>query len=768
MLISAICYILGLAAFFGELEIQISAILVLCLILLLIKNIISPKLALVWVFMFFFAFFNAYFRIKTYDELSHFAPNSATIRGQVISIPDITLRKRERFFFNVHEIIINDISHKVSSKTFVYVQDNPEINIGDFYEIKGSLRKPMPVSNPSQFDYGKYLRNYRTHTTFYAQDFNKIDGKLTPKWKILQGLNNKRKVILKFHSKNIKSPNIEILGGVVFGDDAVSPPDDIKQTFINSGILHILAASGMNVALIYGIFFFILNTLRVPYKINNILGIFIVILYTLMTGMGPSVIRASIILIFILVGKLLDREAHNISLLSLVAILMLIYNPAFINDVGFQLSFIVTFGLLFMANPLLLRLKLMNFNSIIASTIVIPLIAQLWVAPIQMFYFNTFCVYSVLTNILIMPFITIISFAGFISSSLALITPLANFVCTVFDFILNPVISCLVFISNFFANLPHALITMPKPTFIQIFLYYIGLIIATKIIKTGFNKKLVISIFSIALIILLSSIKFATPSEIIFFDVQNADCFLYKTNSNKYFIIDTGKKGFNGNKNQVQYILAKYLKDKGVKRIEALILTHFDSDHSGGAIDLIKDFKIKKVYVNSLTDDSKIAKGVYSQVLSPVVKAENNQTIYFENNIEIKTFMADFKQEKYENENSIITLINDNGFKILLMGDAGIIAYNKLKDYLPESIDVLKVGHHGAKDVTDKTMISELSPKYSIISTGPNKYGHPNKATLKILSSSKILRTDKNNAILIKNKEVYVFDTKKNWTILNY
>jgi competence protein ComEC len=106
-----------------------------------------------------------------------------------------------------------------------------------------------------------------------------------------------------------------------------------------------------------------------------------------MTGLGPSVVRAALMLIFVLIGKLIDRDANNISLLSLVAVLLLIYNPAYINDVSFQLSFLVTFGLITTGS--ILSAKLDKIPNWIKIPIIIPLVAQIWVIPIQMFYFNT-------------------------------------------------------------------------------------------------------------------------------------------------------------------------------------------------------------------------------------------------------------------------------------------------------------------------------------------------------------------------------------------
>ena len=107
----------------------------------------------------------------------------------------------------------------------------------------------------------------------------------------------------------------------------------------------------MNVAFIYGFWFFLVrNVFKAPFKLTVASGMIMIIFYALMTGLGASVIRATIMILFILAGKLIDRDTHSIALLSLVAMLMLIYNPAYINDVGFQLSFLVTFGLLISAS----------------------------------------------------------------------------------------------------------------------------------------------------------------------------------------------------------------------------------------------------------------------------------------------------------------------------------------------------------------------------------------------------------------------------------
>ena len=566
MFITSIMYILGLFAYFNNDPIILGVGISFILLFLFLKDYFSYKVLLLWLFMFYFGFFNAQLRIKNSDELYSYAPLKTEITGQVVSIPNFAKGNTLKFFVDVNSINFDgkrvEIPH---NKTLVSLKYDGEIKnaplIGNTYNIKGKLVQPFQSTNPSQFSYGDYLRNFKAHTVFYANsnDYYIIPAQLSLKWKFIQKLNNSRIGILESHSKYLKSPNLEILGGVVFGDDAIAPPDYIKTTFINSGLLHILAASGMNVAFIYGFLYFFLRRLNVPYKISILLGICVVILYSLMTGLGPSVIRAAVMLIFILLGKLIDRDAHSISLLSFVALLMLLYNPAFINDVGFQLSFIVTFGLL------LSTTVVMNYMSkipaCISGAVMIPLIAQVWVIPIQMFYFNTISSYSIFANILSVPFLSVISFGGFVSSVFALFKPIADFICMVFDFVLNPMLNILVWISNFFANLPHSLIITTHPSMFQVLIYYAILMLFVYLLKVKFVDSKAIKIFYTLLLVLgLSTINIPNQNlEIIAFDVQNGDAFLLKTPQNKYVIIDTGKSGYNGSPSKAKMIILKYL-----------------------------------------------------------------------------------------------------------------------------------------------------------------------------------------------------------------
>ncbi len=761
------CYILGVVGFFTGCSVYIAICLFLAAVFALLKNFVSNRAAIIYYLAFALAIFNCSIQIKNHDDLSKFIPSKASITGIVTSIPTTNNPEKTKFYIKAQSGIFDGVkADNLKAKTIVTLYDTQEniskIKIADKIELKGKLRSPIKAKNPSQFDYSNYLKNKKIFSTLYVQkgDWKILSEPDSLSGKFLQKLNDTRNSILEHHKKYIKSPNIEVLGGIVFGDDAINPPDEIKNSFINSGLLHILAASGMNVSIIFGIWYFIGCRLRINHRIVVILGALLVAFYTLMTGMGASVLRAAIMIEFIILGKLIDRSANSVSLIFLVAFLMLLYNPAMINDVGFQLSFVVTFALIFYAQPVLEKIK-NRITEALLGAIFIPIIAQLWAAPIQMFYFNTFATYSILANFLIAPFIAVLSFLGFVSAILAMIPfdVFADRACMFFAIILNPVVTILIKISNYFANLPDALLTTTHPDIFRIVIYYSMLVLLGLALRKQFNNRKTWSLLLILLMLFVVSFKKIDKKElkIIVFDVGNADSFLIKTPESKYIMIDTAHGTYEGSASsfsQADSIMNKYLKDHGIKTLDILLLTHFDSDHSGGAIDVMKTVNVRKLIINQNKDSSKTTKAIFDYLERNEINtttAQNNAVIFEENKLKIKTYTPN-TDTKNDNDSSIITLLSYKDFDLLFMADAGVKGFENIKNNLHNNdIEILKSGHHGANNTVSKNMIKTINPDAAIISTGLNPYGHPTKQTLKTFEKNdvKIYRTDIDNAIKI-------------------
>ena len=218
-----------------------------------------------------------------------------------------------------------------------------------------------------------------------------------------------------------------------------------------------------------------------------------------------------------------------------------------------------------------------------------------------------------------------------------------------------------------------------------------------------------------------------------------------KLNYSKYEWMISSKK-YNISDNVI-----KFLKSKGITKINYLILTHGDYDHIGEANNLVIKFKVEKVIFNC---------GSYNDLEKELIKVLDKKNIKHyscikELNVDNnKLYFLQTKEYDNENDNSNVIYTKMNGYKFMFMADAGI---EKEKDILGEydisNIDVLKVGHHGSKTSSSRTFIDEINPKYSIISVGKNnRYGHPNKEVLNNLENSKIYRTDQNGSIMFKIK----------------
>ena len=426
--------------------------------------------------------------------------------------------------------------------------------------------------------------------------------------------------------------------------------------------------------------------------------------------------------------------------------------------------------------PAIVRFK-NKFANYLTGTVSIPIIAQLWVIPIQIFYFSNISVFSVLANIMSVPILAVISFGGFISALLCAIKPFASFICMTFDFVLNPVLTLLINISDFWGHLPNATIQTTHPNVFQILVYYGILLCITAFLYKDFREKymkiILKSFLGLLAILLLTLIPVKNKNlEIITFDVGNADCFLLKTPQNEFIMIDSGKSGYNGGKSQAEIIMLKYLKDIGIKKLHSLIITHFDNDHCGGAVDIMNKLDVEKVYLNDLNHTSHSAKSIYNTAKNKNIKillASNNQLIYNNNGLKLTNLVGSNTDD--DNENSIITLLEYKKFKMLFTGDASFNGIKQVLNYIPQNITVLKVPHHGAIGGLETNLVHYLNPKYSIISVGENMFGHPAQYTLSILNKSNILRTDINNSILIKVTEnsykIYTYDSRKRKYILN-
>ena len=785
-------FIAGCGAFFLELIPLFAMISILLISFLTYKKIFSLKFSALCLIIIAFSIFYCDFKSPKPDELYKLSPANVYLQGRVITEPKITQKNRSKFEFKVYSYSAENKNWKnIKAKTVINIYDKTaviarskatrqsNILIGDVLEVKGYIKTPFEATNPGQFDYKNYLKNKSIFTltsvsnnNFYHPDilnyFKIIEHPKSGKWFLIQNLNKIKNKIVAENRKYIKSPKLEVLEGMVFGDFAVPAPDEIKQEFMKSGLLHLLAASGMNVGFIFGAWFFIATALRIPYKPKMITGAILVAFYSLLTGLPPSIMRAAIMAEFLILAKLLDRKADTLIILVFVCTLMLLINPFWLTNVSFQLSFLTTFGIVLCVPPILEKIK--PIPETIAGVVIVPFIAQIWASPIQIFHFNNFSTYSLLANILVVPFVGFITCFGFVGSIFSFIPVIGGKLCMFFDKIAEPFIDIILFISGYISNLPHALYYLAKPEITTIIIFYGFIFALLFIIKQNFSsKKINIAALILFLILLIFIFKnnFNSKLEFVFFDVGQGDAILVHTPNNKNILVDTGPNE--------KYLPAKasiipYLRDKGIRNLDAVVLTHSDSDHAGGTIEILKNLQTGILFHNNIDNHSKLSRKIKNYIKQNHI---NNKILYDGENInldkevKIKVIRPSKENKNSKNEDCIILYISYKAFSAILMADCEADSLYNIKKYVKKPVNIIKIGHHGSYNSVNYNFLNSLNPQLAVISVGKKgyQYGHPNNQILEELKEFhvKTLRTDKDFAVTITSDgKNYIYKTYKN------
>ncbi len=364
-----------------------------------------------------------------------------TVAGKVLTEPRLNDSQRLKFWLEATEI---GDQEQVSGKLYVTVPllQGTGIYPGEHLKIKGILYLPQAASNPGGFDFKVYLA--RQGIFAGLQGFSVI---FTDNSEPLWGWWKLRRRIVQSQLRGLGSPVGQLVSSMVLGRKAVDLPSDIRDRFIEAGLAHVLAASGFHVSLLLGIILKL--TAGFAVKPRLIVGMGTLFIYLGLTGIQASVLRACLMGAAVLVALAMETKVKPLGSLLLVATIILLFNPLLIGDLGFQLSFLATLGLIVTIPGLQARLDWLPPT--IATLIAVPLAASIWVLPLLGYVFNTVATYSIIVNILCTPLITVISLGGMISAISALIVPtLGSAIASLLFYPTLLLITC----TKFFTNLP--------------------------------------------------------------------------------------------------------------------------------------------------------------------------------------------------------------------------------------------------------------------------------------------------------------------------
>lgn len=350
------------------------------------------------------------------DDVSHVAPLArAEVMGTVV-----THTAKNRVLVQVSQVD----GKKVSGQVLVYLPaQEAQWEAGTRVLMDGELSLPFESRIPGAFNQLEYLRSQ--HITALLKHPSRMiafEVSSQPQAALQRMTDQLKEQVAATFAKSLPSPQAEVLGGIVLGDKAIPVDAKTRQAFIQTGLIHVLAASGMNVGIIAAGMLGLLSLLKVPYRSRLLVAMAAVAFYSLLTGMPPSIQRAASMLELALLLKLLNRELSPVFLLCVASTLLVLLNPDNIASVGFQFSVLTTFGLLTMVAPLQEALGY-YITRWLAGIILVPLIAQLWIWPLSVAYFNQFPVHTVPLNILALLAVTPLTILGFVAGLISLILP---------------------------------------------------------------------------------------------------------------------------------------------------------------------------------------------------------------------------------------------------------------------------------------------------------------------------------------------------------
>lgn len=572
------------------------------------------------------------------------------------------------------------------------------INIGDKVTIYGKIKKVYSNNIPNTFNYENYLKYKKI---YYIFNINKLYTSKNSN--IFYKLKN---IIFK---RIIKLPNKDYYLTFILGNKSLLD-NKTYNNYLTNGVSHMLAISGMHVSILLLLF-----------KKNKILKPIVLLLFLFLTGFTSSVYRVVIFNIL----KMFNKNKSNIYLLILTMDILLLIDPFRIYDIGFIYSFLVTFGIFY-------------YQKYIKNIFQLSLITFLFSLPITALVNYEINILSIINNIIFVP---IISFVVYPLCLISFLFPIINPIFSIVISILNNL--------NFIFSKISIFITIPKFNIILLFIYYIFLL-------KKYNKLYLILIISLNILLP----KLDSSYSIYFLDVNQGDSsLLISPHKEETILIDTGGKINSSYK--VSNNTIKFLKSKGITKIDYMILTHGDYDHIADAINILNKIKVKNVTFNC-GQINELEQQIINEL--KVRKVKYHKCI---NNITTKNFKLNFLNTgSYEDENNSSSVIYTKvkSKKILLMADAEEQKEQDiLKKYKIKNIDILKIGHHGSKTSSSTKFIEQIKPKYSIISVGKNNsYGHPNINVLNNLKKSKIYRTDESGTITLKitNNNLLISESK--------
>jgi competence protein ComEC len=632
----------------------------------------------------------------------------------------------------------------------------PPIGAGQRLRVEAALARPVGFRNPGGFDYPAMLgrEGIRVTGSGRAERATPLTPDAPP-WPV--GV--KRRAVAQIE-QHLPETSAALLAGLILGERAALPRE-VDAAFRRAGVYHILAVSGFNVGLLSGAVLGGLALVGAPRRGAALVAGAVVVAFALVVGGEPSVVRATVMALLALAALLLERRSALPNALALAGLILLGCRPQDLWDPGFQASFAATAAIVALAPPLAAWLGQRGWPGWLAAGVAVSLAAQAGVTPVMAAHFNQASLAGVAVNLVVVPLAAAATTLGLLGLGLGAASE------TLAAWLLNavwPVLLAIRLAVRLAAAWPWAMLHVPAPGWVASGLWYAGLgMLARPSGPAGRGAAAAL----LATAAGLGLAPWLTPGDgrlrVTFLDVGQGDATLVELPDGARLLVDGGPAGprrFDVG----ERVLAPFLWNLGVRRLDVVAMSHSDPDHAGGLAAVVRHFAVGEFW-----ETGRWGAGVgdleraLAEARPPRRLARAGDRVWAGQGL-IQVLHPAGTGEPDENDDSLVLRLDWRGVSVLLTGDLGARGEEALlRRGPPLRALVVKVAHHGSRGSSGAAFLDAARPAVAVISAGPgNPFGHPAAETLGRLAAAgaRVYRTDQDGAVILETDGATLWITR--------
>lgn len=636
------------------------------------------------------------------------------------------------------DIIPENFPKSAGGKVQCYMKENAELSkMGSTVRVQGKVACFERATNPGQFSQAEYYQILKI-------DYKLYEGQLlagsSSYSRYKEGLYKVKEACGRILDRCFTKENATIMRTMLLGESGQTD-QETKELYKRNGIIHILAISGLHISIIGMSLYRLLRRVALPIPLAAPMAVAVMYSYGVMTGMSTSALRAIVMFCMHMAARLLGRTYDLLTALATAAILILLEQPLYLKHSGFLFSFhaVLAIGLFVPAMNHSLPLKIPLVQKSVQAFLSGVCISAVTL-PVYVTFYYQFPFYSVLLNLLVIPLMSILMITGILTMAIGSICIPIGKITAFFSALILELYQKSCALCD---KLPYHNLIIGKPQTWQIIAY--GSLLVFLVL---FHKKIRPLIRYLILTggIFFLVLRVPMGLTVTFLDVGQGDCIYIQSPTGKNYLIDGGSSSRTG---VGEYRILPYLKSKGVRRLEAVFITHPDRDHSNALPELIAAMNTDGIPIKNLIlpDIRTSDRSQEFQDLERMAKEAGLKVQYISRGQGIQE--GDWSLQCLHpqaasagmdsNSYSTVLSLRYHGFSALFTGDIAGAGEQELVSYINDTkiiseLTVLKVSHHGSRNSTTEELLCLVNPAYAVISAGyGNSYGHPHKELLERL-----------------------------------